>query len=50
VPAKYANVIAVSAIDNASTIAPFSKSGPRGRAVCPGCKCSPRSRAGVTER
>ena len=36
VPAKYANVIAVSAIDNASTIAPFSSRGPEVELSAPG--------------
>jgi subtilisin len=36
VPAKYANVIAVSAIDNANTIAPFSSRGPEVELSAPG--------------
>ena len=36
VPAKYANVVAVSAIDNANTIAPFSSRGPEVELCAPG--------------
>ena len=36
VPAKYANVVAVSAIDDANTIAPFSSRGPEVELCAPG--------------